>query len=282
MYANLNTGAIHVNASFEEQVQLAVKHGFPGCDVDLHAAEQLGIQQTKDLFDSNGLSMGGWGLPVEFRQGEKTFRADLSRLPRWANLAANLGCTRCMTWVPSWSDERPFAAQFREMQARFRDCAVVLKDNGCSLGLEFLGPKTLRDGHAHEFIYTLTGMLEMAEAVGTGNVGLLLDAWHWYASGGDLDQLGQLKNEQVVYVHISDAPRDVAFEDLIDNKRELPMETGVIDLPGFLGRLAAIGYDGPVTTEPFYPALGEMPPDEAIQRVKRGMEKAWRAAGLPW
>jgi sugar phosphate isomerase/epimerase len=282
MYPNLSAGAIGVSASMQEEVAYAHKHGFRGCDVDLAAAEQFGIAQTRDLFEQNDLIMGGCGLTVEFRQDDASFRSDLSELPRWADIAQKLGCTRCSTWVPSWSDERPFDEQFKLLRGRFRECAIVLKAHGIRLGLEFLGPKTLRDDHEYEFISTLSGMLEMADAVGTGNVGLLLDAWHWYTSGGEMDQIERLTNDQVVYVHINNAPEGIAVDEQIDSVRVLPSQTSVIDLPAFLATLDKIGYDGPVTTEPFYEPLSKMAPDEAISTVKQSMVESWKAAGVSW
>ena len=282
MYANLSAGAIGVSATLEEQVGLAVEHGFRGCDVDLAQAEAFGIPQTRDLYAGHGLKMGGWGLPVEFHTDDEAFRTSLRDLPRWAGLAEELGCERCSTWVPSWSDERPFDEQFRLMRGRFRDCAMVLNDHGCGLGLEFLGPKTLRDGHQHDFISTLAGMLEMAESVGTGNVGLLLDAWHWYASGGTLEQVRALRNKDVVYVHINDAPAGIERDAQMDNVRTLPMETGVIDLPAFLQALDEVGYDGPVTTEPFDDELAALDGSAAVAKTKAAMERAWAHAGIDW
>lgn len=65
--------------------------------------------------------------------------------------------------------------------------APSLKEQGFQLGIEFLGPKTLRDGHRYPFINTLREMMQLAADIGTGNVGLLLDAWHHYTSGGALE-----------------------------------------------------------------------------------------------
>ncbi|MEN6549773.1 MAG: sugar phosphate isomerase/epimerase, partial [Armatimonadia bacterium] len=108
-----------------------------------------------------------------------------------------------------------------------------------------------------EFIHTMEQMLELCSCLGQ-NAGLLLDAWHWYTSGGTLAQLKKLTNENVVYVHINDAPPDIALDDQVDSVRALPGETGVINLTGFLQVLRDIGYDGPVTPEPFSARLNAM------------------------
>ena len=72
--------------------------------------------------------------------------------------------------------------------------------------------------------------------------------------------LKALTPAQVVYVHVNDAPAGVPIDEQMDGVRALPGETGVIDIAGFLKALQGIGYDGPVTPEPFVnlerPALG--------------------------
>jgi sugar phosphate isomerase/epimerase len=123
-------------------------------------------------------------------------------------------------------------------------------------------------------------MLELGEKIGP-NVGLLLDCWHWYTSGGTIEELRKLRPEQVVYVHVNDAPRGIAIDQQIDNVRDLPGATGVIDIRGFLRALKSIGYDGPVTPEPFKKELADLPSDEArLKRVGAAMDKIFAQAGI--
>jgi sugar phosphate isomerase/epimerase len=124
-------------------------------------------------------------------------------------------------------------------------------------------------------------MMNLAEAIGTGNVGLLLDAWHLYTSGGSIDDLDKIGNQDIVTVHVNDAPDGVALDEQVDNVRCLPMETGVIDLPGFMKKLAELGYDGPVTPEPFSARVNAIEdPLEAARLTASHMDKMWVAAGL--
>ena len=124
------------------------------------------------------------------------------------------------------------------------------------------------------------GMLELCDAIGTGNMGLLLDAWHWYTSHGTLDELKKLKPEQVVHIHINDAPAGIPIDEQVDNVRCLPSETGVIDLVGFLKCLDAIGCEAPVTPEPFSKKLSTMTPLEAAKTTGELLIKVWKTAGL--
>jgi sugar phosphate isomerase/epimerase len=118
-------------------------------------------------------------------------------------------------------------------------------------------------------------MLEMTEEIGP-NVGLLLDCWHWYTSHGELEQLAELNNEQIVYVHVNDAPLGIGIDEQMDGTRALPGETGVIPIGEFLSALASVGYDGPVVPEPFKAELKELPSDEArLKAVGASMVKIW-------
>ena len=285
MFTNLSAGAIGIRgASLPETLDLARSAGFEGVDFSIGEAARLvderGLEPVCGLFRSAGVRPGSWGLPVDWRGDEAKYQEGLRELPRLAALGVALGCNRTATWMLSWSDERPFAENFEWHVARFRPIARILDEQGCRFGIEFLGPKTLRAGKRYEFVHTLDGLLELARAIGTGNVGLLLDAWHLYTAGGTAEDVRSLTSADVVTVHVNDAPAGVPIDEQVDNVRCLPMETGVIDLPGFLSALASIGYDGPVTPEPFSRRVNALPPQEAARVTAEAMRRAWRAAGL--
>ena len=62
----------------------------------------------------------------------------------------------------------------------------------------------------------------------------------------------------------------------------LPDQTGVIDIGAFLSMLHRIGYDGPITLEPFYAELKALPSDDArLDVVPPAMQAIFRTAGLP-
>ena len=156
----------------------------------------------------------------------------------------------------------------------------MLAEHGCRLGLEFIGPRTMRENLRYGFIYSPEGMLCLAEAIGA-NVGLLMDAYHWYTAGGNLADIRTLRAEDVVYVHVNDAPAGVAIEAQLDQVRRLPGATGVIDIAGFLRALESIGYDGPVTPEPFRKELAALPSDEArLKAVGAAMDRIFATAGI--
>lgn len=284
MYANLNAGAIGVRADLAQTIEYARAYGFGGIDYSIVEAAELAkahsVAYVKDLFDRAGVRPGSFGFPVEFRKDEASWREGLEALPRQAELAVALGCMRTATWLLPGSDDRDFLENFRFHVARLGPAAQILAAHGIQLGLEFIGPKTLRTRFKHRFIYTLEGMLALGAAMNTGNVGLLLDIWHLYTSHGSNDQVRELRSADVVVVHINDAPQGIPVDEQLDQVRALPGETGVLDNAGFLQALQAIGYDGPVTAEPFSQRVREMVPDAAVQATASAVNQVWQEAGF--
>lgn len=283
MYKALNPGAIGVKAAtLERSLEAARLGGFEGVDVDpreiADRVDSQGEEEIQRLFSACGLQPAGWGIPVDWRGTEDRWREGLEGLPRLARAAARIGCTRASTWIMPCSNERAFDANWRFHVVRFRPIAEILEAAGCRLGLEFIGPKTLRDSQAYPFVHTLGGMLELSMAIGQ-NVGVLLDSWHWHTSHGTVEDLHALEPAQVVYVHVNDAPADLPTDLQIDGVRALPGETGVIDMGGFLNALRTIGYTGPVTPEPFKKELAALASDaDRLRAVGEAMDRIFRLA----
>ena len=284
MFTSLNTGALGFSAPLDEALRLARTNGFEGLDLPLgellQLAERTSVREVRERFHAAGVRPGGWGPPVDFRHDEETYRAGLATLPRYAALAHELGSPWCATWILPYSDELDYEANMDHHVRRLRPIAQILADHGCRFGLEFVGPRTARAGHRYAFIHTIDGALELGERLGTGNTGLLLDCWHWYTSHATREDLARLRADQVVYVHVNDAPPGRDVDEQIDDQRLLPGASGVIDIAGFLQALDRMGYDGPVVAEPFNAELNAMPPADRVRLTGQSLAKIWAQAGL--
>ena len=84
-----------------------------------------------------------------------------------------------------------------------------------------------------------------------------------------------LTDDDIVSVHINDAPTGIPLEEHRDNARALPGETGVIDVPQFMEYLKQIGYTGAVIVEPFSERVKQMEPLEAIRATKESIDSVW-------
>jgi len=272
MYPAFEGGAIGVNVRYDEAVELAAHFGFEGICLNVSYLMETGPETVVQMLYERGLQSAGWGLPVSLTAPSAEFRAQLGKLAQVADCCARAGDQRCFTWLTSGSNEMAYDEMFDFVCGRVAQVARVLKESDIRLGLEFLGPKTIRARFRHEFIYTMDGMLDLCRAVRTGNVGLLVDSWHLYTSGGRMEDVLKLADRDIVCVHINDAPAGIPLDQQVDNVRCLPGETGVIDVRRFLQCLQEAAYTGPVIVEPFSQRVRQMKPEEAIRATKAALE----------
>jgi sugar phosphate isomerase/epimerase len=273
MIPTINPVTTGLKASAEEFLDAACRAGFPAVDYTIEpfyrTYKEQSFEAAQDMLASRHLTLGSFGLPVEFRKDEALFREQLALLPDMARFAEKLGVTRCCTWLFPATDE-PVAEHTSRFIRRLRECAKILDAHGIRFGIEWVGPKTLRT-LKHDFIHTLPGVLEMIGAIDVPNVGVLFDSFHWFTSGATREDILALKPEQIVLVHINDAP-DKPADEQIDNQRLLPGE-GIIDLNGMLTALQAIGYDSYVSVETFSDTLPLLGSEEAAIRAKQALDR---------
>lgn len=278
MTVALTPGSIGVTAKTQQELNaLAHRHRFEsveprGDELAGMSPEQLAA--TLGDLKAKQLTWAAAGLPVDFRKDTKTFETTLARLPRIAAGLQRAGVKRVGTWLSPSHDDLTYNANFRQHAARLREAAQILKDHGLRLGLEYVGTQLLLVGKRYPFLHTMAETHELIATIGTGNVGFVLDTWHWWTAGDTEADLLALKNDDVVSVDLNDAPAGLAKAQQKDNARELPTATGVIDVATFLTALARIGYDGPVRPEPFNKTLNALDNDDACAATSAALHRA--------
>jgi sugar phosphate isomerase/epimerase len=276
MYKTLAPGAIGHGLSFKEAAQAAADSGFEGYWFDIVGDSRLDIQETKEILARTKLRAAGFTLPVEFRRDEAVFEDGLAKLAGYARYAAGIGANRCITWILPTHSTLDYAANFELHRVRLKKVAEILKEHAILFGLEFIGPATSRKDAKHLFIHNLDNMLELCEAIGTGNCGILMDSWHWDLAGQQREDFNKFTHpDQIVLVHINDAPAGIPADEQIDSVRRLPGETGVLRIAEFFDGLRSAGYAGPVMAEPFEPKLGNMSFEDALKTTMEAINKVW-------
>lgn len=278
---DLRCGSIGVDADQMTAIRLASAHGFESVTPEPVFLSRLSDEQMKQLradMNDKHLVWGAAGLPVEFRRDEPTFSDGIKRLPELARGLQRAGVTRTGTWLSPCHSELTYVTNFHLHARRLRACAQILADHGLRFGLEYVGPKTLWASKRHSFVHTMAETRELIAEIGLDNVGLVLDSWHWYTAHETPDDLRTLKNQDVVACDLNDAPAGIPIDQQIDNRRELPAATGVINLKDFLGVLVEIGYDGPIRAEPFNRDLNQMDDESATAATAKAMRKAFALA----
>lgn len=278
MTIDLVCGSIGVSANQTEAIDLAARHGFESVGVDAHFIAGLPeekLAELKQSLKSKGLVFGAAGLPVEFRRDQLRFEESLRALPSVAAGLQRAGLDRISTWLTPCSDDLTYLENFRQHASRLREVAKILKEHQVRLGLEYVGPKTAWSSRRYPFIHTMAEMKELIGEINTGNVGLQLDSWHWWNAGETAADILSLNGAEVIAIDLNDAPAGIPKEQQVDNHRELPCATGVIDVAAFLNALNQIGYDGPVRAEPFNQAVNHMSKDNACAAAAASLKKAF-------
>lgn len=254
-------------------IELAAEFGFQSVDLDAFSfVDQYGLEKARGILMENNMIVGSIGLPVEWRTSTEEFNQDLTKLASVAKAAAELGITRCCTYILPSTDLK--SANFMSLAVtRLRICADILGSYGIRLGLEYVGPHHLRNRWANPFIWTQQETLEFIDAIGLPNVGLLLDSYHWYTTGLTSEDLANLTENQIVHVHINDA-YNLPIKELKDNDRLITGE-GVIDLPLFLNSIKRTGYTGPIAQEVLTTTTPTESVEELLRRTKNGYDKVF-------
>jgi sugar phosphate isomerase/epimerase len=274
----LNTGNIGVRANLAESIDMAAKYGFEAVDPNLKELAALSDGAMSELLaglKSRKLEFGSYAQSVPVTQTDEKFAAFIKDLEGTARTLQRAGMKRMVTWLSSSDNNLTYLQNFRLHAKRIGEAATVLGNYGVSLGLEYIGPKTGWSRGKYPFIHTLATMKELIAETGKPNLGYLLDAWHWYNAGDTVADLLTLKNQDIVAVHINDAPAGIPVNEQVDNRRALPLATGVIDIAGFMNAINDVGYDGPVAAEPMSAELRALPPDQALAQTAESVKKAF-------
>ncbi len=275
---DLNWGAVGIRAGQIQAIELAAMYGFESISPDpgfLATLTDVTRSELAELMKDKGIVWGAAGLPVDFRQDEARFQHGLNRLPGAARAMQLAGVTRVGTWLSPYHEDLTYVANFRQHARRLKECVKILGDHDQRFGMEYVGPKTLWASKRHSFIHSMKETKDLIAEIAESNVGFVLDSWHWYTAHESVDDLRTLTNRDIIACDLNDAPAGLAIDEQIDNQRELPSATGVIDLKAFLGVLVEIGYDGPVRAEPFNARLNALGNDLACQATSAAMKNAF-------
>jgi sugar phosphate isomerase/epimerase len=276
VYKTLAPGIIGFGKSFMEAALPMAEKGFEGYWFGIEGDSKTPAEETRDMLKKSGLRPAGFTLPVEFRRDEATFESGMANLEGYARYAADIGALGCITWILPGSNDLDYAANFELHRARLSKIAKALQEYNIRFGLEFVGPAASRKNAKHTFIYRLDQTLELCDAIGTDNMGVLLDIFHWDLAGHTLADFKQITDpKKIVLVHINDAPAGIPLDEMRDGKRCLPGETGVLRITEFFDGLKSVGYTGPVMPEPFDSTLQTLPFEQALRKVMDSMELVW-------
>lgn len=269
---------------FPESCALAEQFGFDAVNADRDFLRSHGSEATRSLLETHHLETGAIAFSAAFNAcfSDNEFQQSLPLFENDLSLARQAGFKRCVGFVQPSSSELTFHEHFALLCNRLRKVTPILRTYEVRLGLEFIGPTTMRVTPTHDFIHTLDGIRSLiASADAQGHVGIKFDSLHWHASGAGLLDIEKLAPEEIVYVELNDVLKgNYNRFTLPEFQRELPGTTGVIDLDGMLSKLDAIGFCGPVVVEPWNETLRQMAPSDAVRLAKEALDHSLESAGI--
>nr|WKN36060.1 sugar phosphate isomerase/epimerase [Tunicatimonas sp. TK19036] len=275
---SLDPGAIGVEADQQQLIKYAAEYGFeavtPFPDFLAGLSDDQRSELLKDM-QQKKIVWGVAGLPVQFRTDDDTFRTDMKALPRLAKGLQQAEVSRVSTWIMPNHAELNYLKNFKQHADRLGEIGRVLADHNLRLGLEYVGPKTLRDANKYAFVHTLEETQSLIEETRQSNIGVVLDSFHWFTAEEDVKDILTLSNKEIVACDLNDAYKGRTALEQVDGQRELPLATGIIDAKGYLEALITIGFDGPVRAEPFNQKLRDMPDKQAVATTAEAMKEAF-------
>jgi len=191
-----------------------------------------------------------------------------SRCRELSKIAQAIGCPTVVV-VPSPTPDRntAWADVVTEYVKVLRDLSDIAGGYGIKLAFEFLG-------FGWCTVRTPRAAFEIVQKADRDNVGMTIDAAHFYGGGGLMSELGQLDPKRIYAFHLDDL-EDTPKEAITDATRLLP-GLGVVPLNEICAQLKGIGYDGPCSIELFRPEYWEWDPKELAVKAKEAALKILR------
>lgn len=243
-------GATTMPCDLETDVAVTAAAGFGALEV--WAAKMDRYLADHSLADLNALFVNAGVAPLTINSIEfiafrplDEYAAIQARCHELCRIAQAIGCPTVVV-VPSPTPDRalPWAAVVAEYVRVLRDLGEIAGEYGIRLSFEFLG-------FGWCSVRTPRAAAEIVHATNRANVGMTVDAAHFFGGGGLLDEISQLDPARIFAFHLDDL-EDTPKEAITDATRVLP-GLGVVPLADICARLHAIGYDGPCSIELFRP-----------------------------
>lgn len=183
-----------------------------------------------------------------------------ARLHELGKIAQSIGCPTIVL-VPSPLPDRSLS--WPDVLAEYVNVLLDLSDiaqlYSCKLSFEFLG-------FGWCSVRTPRAAFEIIQKVDRANVGMTVDAAHFYGGGGLLGEINQLVPEKIFAFHLDDL-EDTPKEAISDAARLLPGE-GIVPLDEICARLKNIGYNGSCAIELFRPEYWAWDPQELAIKAR--------------
>lgn len=262
-------GATTMTSDLETDIAVTARAGFKALEVWAEKMDRY--LAAHSLADLNALFVDHGVMPLALNSIEFiAFRGNeyaqvQARLHALGRIAQAIGCPTVVV-VPSPLPDRdmPWSGVMAEYVNVLRDLSDIAGLYNIRLSFEFLG-------FGWCSVRTPRAAFEIIQKCDRDNVGMTVDAAHFYAGGGLLSELGQLDPERIFAFHLDDL-EDTPKEAISDATRLLP-GLGVVPLNDICAQLQRIGYEGSCSIELFRPEYWNWDPQELAIKAREAALK---------
>ncbi|MGH2914700.1 MAG: bifunctional sugar phosphate isomerase/epimerase/4-hydroxyphenylpyruvate dioxygenase family protein [Solirubrobacteraceae bacterium] len=252
-----------LSGTLEDKLAAAARAGFDGVEIfepDL-IGSTLSPTQLRDRAAQLGLTID---LYQPFRDFEAVGEAQLARNLRRAEaklevmqaLGAPMLLVCSNVSATAIDDDRVAAAQLRSLAERADRRGLKIAYEALAWGR-----------HVNEYDHAW----RIVQAADHPALGLALDSFHTLSRGTSLDALAEIEAEKLFFLQLADAPN--LSMDVLQWSRHyrcFPGQGG-LDVSGFLERVLAAGYEGPLSLEVFNDVFRQADPDRMAVDAKRSL-----------
>lgn len=225
------------------QIDVAQTSGFEAIElwfdhIDAFVNEGRGsVTDVRKALDDNGLAvptciyLGDW-----FDSEGDAFIDAWDEIKRRIEIAAVVGAPHVIAGPPSGT------ASYDTGAARYRELLELGNQFGVKPAMEFLG-----------FVgqlNTIEDAMQIMDKSRRNDATTVLDPFHIFRGGGDLESISKLTGSQIAVSHFNDVPADPPREAQHDKDRVWPGD-GIFDLQRYLQLITETGYEGYLSLELF-------------------------------
>jgi sugar phosphate isomerase/epimerase len=182
--------------------------------------------------------------------------------------------------LPAATDRLPYHEYFETQRDRLSQIAQALEPRGIKLGVGFKAGKELCEGKEFAFVRNVEGLVAMVSAVGSSNVGYMIDTWDWVVGDGAMDQISELPADSIVAVRLASVPEDVDTAKATSVDRVLPTMDGALDHVKLIKHLATVGFQGPVSPGASSKRYKGTTRESIVQKSQEAVDGIFKEAGL--
>lgn len=195
------------------------------------------VADVKKALDDNGLAvptciyLGDW-----FDSEGDAYINAWNEIKRRLEIAADIGARHVIAGPPAGQ------ACYDTGAARYRELLELGDQFGVKPAMEFLG-----------FVgqlNTIEDAMQVMDKSGRNDATTVLDPFHIFRGGGDLEAITKLTASQIAVSHFNDVPAEPSREVQHDKDRVWPGD-GIFDLQRYLQLITETGYEGYLSLELF-------------------------------